>query len=394
VLYAAVGSWITHKVGKPLIGLYFRQEQTEAGFRYGLVRLRENAEGVALYHGESSEKSQLRARFELIRENWGGLVKYMRRLVFVNSGYGQIAIVFPLIVAAPRYFAGKLTLGGLMQINSAFGQVQGALSWFVDSYSSLVNWQASVNRLLDLEQAISTAERDEAVRDGRQGIAVAHAAADVVRAQGLVLNVPGEPDHAPLTAPVDLTVKPGERWLVSGPSGSGKSVLFRALAGIWPYGGGRIEHPAGKRLLFLPQKSYVPSGSLADALCYPQPASGFAVSDLKALLLACRLDALVDRLDDVDNWSLRLSPGEQQRLAFGRAILHRPDYLFLDEATSALDEESEAAMYALVRERLPGAAVVSIAHRSTVARWHDHQVRYLPQPHGAPFAPAEVPMQG
>ena len=388
VLYAVAGSWITHKVGKPLIGLYFRQEQTEAGFRYGLVRLRENAEGVALYHGEPTEKAQLRARFEHIRENWHGLVKYMRRLVFVNSGYGQAAIVFPLIVAAPRYFSGQLTLGGLMQINSAFGQVQGALSWFVDSYSSLVNWQASVNRLLDLEGAMSQAEQ----RGGQAGIAVADAADGAVRATGLVLNVPGAAADAPLTDAVDLAVRPGERWLVSGPSGSGKSVLFRALAGIWPYGAGRIEHPAGKRLLFLPQKSYVPSGTLADALSYPNPGSATPRAELQALLRDCRLGALADRLDDEDNWSMRLSPGEQQRLAFGRAIQQKPDYLFLDEATSALDEASEAAMYALVRERLPNAAVVSIAHRSTVARWHDRQLRYLPTAPGsaAPFAPAEV----
>ncbi|WPB56988.1 ABC transporter ATP-binding protein/permease [Xylophilus sp. GOD-11R] len=393
LVYAVLGSWITHKVGKPLIGLYFRQEQTEAGFRYGLVRLRENAEGVALYHGESSEKSQLRARFELIRDNWQGLIRYMRRLVFVNSGYSQVAIVFPLIVAAPRYFSGQLTLGGLMQINSAFGQVQGALSWFVDSYASLVNWQASANRLLDLEQAIVGAERDEAQRDGSRGIAVDASADGAVHAHGLVLNVPGRDADAPLTAPVELAVRPGERWLVSGPSGSGKSVLFRALAGIWPYGGGRIAHPAGKSLLFLPQKSYVPTGSLADALCYPQTASEYDAATLRALLHDCRLDGLVERLDDVDNWSMRLSPGEQQRLAFGRAVLQRPDYLFLDEATSALDEESEAAMYALVQERLPGTAVVSIAHRSTVARWHERQVRYLPQDGGrGPFAPAEVPL--
>jgi len=391
VLYAAVGSWITHQVGKPLIGLYFRQEQTEAGFRYGLVRLRENAEGVALYHGEASEQSLLRARFEAIRENWQGLIKYMRRLVFVNSGYGQVAIVFPLLVAAPRYFSGQLTLGGLMQINSAFGQVQGALSWFVDSYSSLVNWQASANRLVDLEQAIRGAESAQAARDGQGGIAMATGPDGALRLHGVVLQVPGRAAAAPLTAPVELVVQPGERWLVSGPSGSGKSVLFRALAGIWPYGSGRIERPAGRTMLFLPQKSYVPSGSLADALCYPQPAAAHAPADLRALLVDCRLAALADRLDTVDNWSLRLSPGEQQRLAFGRAVLQRPDFLFLDEATSALDEESEAALYALVRERLPQAAVVSIAHRSTVARWHQRHLRYQAPPDaGAPFAPVET----
>jgi len=399
LVYALAGSWITHKVGKPLIGLYFRQEQTEAGFRYGLVRLRENAEGVALYHGEGSEKALLQGRFEQIRENWHGLVKYMRRLVFVNSGYAQAAIVFPLIVAAPRYFSGQLTLGGLMQINSAFGQVQGALSWFVDSYSGLVNWQASVNRLIDLEQVIRNAELDESRRDGAHGIAVIDQASGNVQASALVLNVPGAGADGALTAPVDLNLAPGERWLVSGPSGSGKSVLFRALAGIWPYGSGQVQHPADKRLLFLPQKSYVPSGSLADALCYPEPASSYPRADLEALLLECRLGGLAGRLDDVDNWALRLSPGEQQRLAFGRAVLHRPDYLFLDEATSALDEASEAAMYQLLIHRLPQAAIVSIAHRSTVARWHNRQIRYLPQETQnsgnathAPFAPVEVPL--
>jgi len=409
LLYAAAGSWITHRVGKPLIGLYFQQEQTEAGFRFGLVRLRENAEGVALYGGEGTEAGVLKDRFTLIRHNWHWLMVYMRRLVFVNSGYGQIAIVFPLIVAAPRYFAGKITLGGLMQINSAFGQVQGALSWFVDSYASLVNWQASSNRLLDLQDAIERAERDEAARDGANGIVVTQGSAAAspttpsttppqsgsaplaLLAQGLVLATPGEllPPGSPalgddttaghgqiLTTPFDLRVNAGERWLVSGPSGSGKSVLFRALSGIWPYGRGHVQHPAGARLLFLPQKSYLPSGTLADALCYPAHGHTQDAAALRGVLVACRLGALVERLETADNWSLRLSPGEQQRLAFGRALLQQPDFLFLDEATSALDEETEAAMYALLVERLPHAAIVSIAHRSTVARWHGHHLRY------------------
>ena len=408
LIYAVVGSWITHKVGKSLIGLYFQQEQTEAGFRFGLVRLRENAEGVALYGGERTETGVLRGRFTLIRHNWHWLMIYMRRLVFVNAGYGQIAIVFPLIVAAPRYFSGAITLGGLMQINSAFGQVQGALSWFVDSYASLVNWQASANRLLDLQDAIELAERDEAARDGVDGIAVTNSAATqpwpvdatagsatalALTAHDLVLATPGEllPPGSPaqgddttaghgqiLTPPFDLRVNAGERWLVSGPSGSGKSVLFRALSGIWPYGSGHITHPAGARMLFLPQKSYLPAGTLADALCYPAPGHTQDAAALTEVLVACRLGALADRLDTADNWSLRLSPGEQQRLAFGRALLQKPDFLFLDEASSALDEETEAALYALLVERLPGTAIVSIAHRSTVARWHGHHLRYEP----------------
>ncbi|MBY0410191.1 MAG: ATP-binding cassette domain-containing protein, partial [Burkholderiaceae bacterium] len=188
-----------------------------------------------------------------------------------------------------------------------------------------------------------------------------------------------------LTTPFDLRVNPGERWLVSGPSGSGKSVLFRALSGIWPYGSGRVEHPAGARLLFLPQKSYLPTGTLADALCYPTPGHTYDAVALRDVLVTCRLSALVERLDATDNWSLRLSPGEQQRLAFGRALLQQPDFLFLDEATSALDEETEAAMYALLVERLPRAAIISIAHRSTVARWHQHHLRYERVPEGGDF---------
>jgi putative ATP-binding cassette transporter len=393
LLYAVAGSWVTHRVGRPLIGLYFRQEQTEAGFRHAMMRLRENAEGVALYRGEPAEGDALRARFGAIRGNWHGLMVYMRRLVLVNSGYGQAAIVFPLIVAAPRYFAGKMTLGGLMQIGSAFGQVQGALSWFADSYSSLVNWQASANRLLDFQSALAAAERESADGGGQAaGIAVEAAPADggdgtggAIVAEGLVLGLPG---GRALTAPFDLRIGRGERWLVTGPSGAGKSVLFRAAAGIWPYGSGRILRPAGARALFLPQRSYVPAGTLADALCYPSAGAAHDPGELREVLRAVRLPALAGRLDEAAPWSARLSPGEQQRLAFGRALLQRPDFLFLDEATSALDEGTEAAMYGLLAERLPDAALVSIAHRSTVARWHDRQLRYLPADGGGGEGPA------
>lgn len=455
VLYAVAGSWLTHKVGKPLIGLNFQQEQREADFRYALMRLRENAEGVALYRGENTERTSLLARFGGIRDNWGWLMRYSRRLVLVSAGYGQIAIVFPLIVAAPRYFARELTLGGLMQISSAFGQVQGALSWLVDSYASLVSWQAASNRVLDFEAAIRATDNDAANADGEHGIrvtqggrhgglhgglqgdlqgawdgggslqhdrgavALSQGAADAalhgraagvshIAADGLVLAVPDTrlarsggrragtggdasavaqasagrpltPMSQPireLTRPFSLQIEQGQRWLVTGPSGSGKSVFFRAMAGIWPYGRGTVERPDRARVLFLPQKSYLPAGTLADALCYPSRSDAHEPAALRDVLRACRLDGLVDRLGDVASWSTTLSPGEQQRMAFARALLQAPDFLFLDEATSALDEETEAAMYGLVRERLPHAALISIAHRSTVARWHDRYLRY------------------
>ncbi|VCU68060.1 Inner membrane ABC transporter ATP-binding protein YddA [Pigmentiphaga humi] len=399
VLYAAAGSWLTHKIGKPLIGLSFRQEQTEADFRYALMRLRENAEGIALYGGEPAERAGLHGAFGHIRENWRGLMIYTRRLVFVNSGYGQIAIVFPLIVAAPNYFSGAITLGVLMQIASAFGQVQGALSWFVDGYASLVNWQAAANRLLDFGSALQSAETEHGMRDGEHGIAVTERAGSTapgaIEAAGLVLALPGQGGGRTLTAPFSMTVRPGERLLVTGPSGAGKSVLFRAMAGIWPYGGGSIAVPAGARTLFLPQRSYIPAGTLAAALNYPSPPGTHGGAALADLLRDCRLDRLTDKLQERDNWAMRLSPGEQQRLAFARAILQQPDYLFLDEATSALDEETEAALYALLVERLPRAAIVSIAHRSTVARWHDRHLRYRPvrEPGSEPrYLPTEESM--
>lgn len=399
VLYAVAGSWLTHKVGKPLIGLSFQQEQREADFRYALMRLRENAEGVALYRGEATERAGLLARFGSIRDNWGWLMRYSRRLVLVSAGYGQIAIVFPLIVAAPRYFARELTLGGLMQISSAFGQVQGALSWLVDSYASLVSWQAASNRVLDFEAAIRATHIDAANADGEHGIRVTQGlpaegeagsprnagtiargdapAVPHIAAEGLVLAVPTTPHQIrELTLPFSLSIERGQRWLVTGPSGSGKSVFFRAMAGIWPYGRGTVDRPEGARILFLPQKSYLPAGTLADALCYPSRSDAYEATALRDVLRACRLDGLIERLSEVANWSTTLSPGEQQRMAFARALLQAPDFLFLDEATSALDEETEAAMYGLVRERLPDAALISIAHRSTVARWHDRFLRY------------------
>ncbi|RZT43164.1 ABC transporter ATP-binding protein/permease [Cupriavidus agavae] len=394
IAYAVVGSLIAHFVGRPLIGLSFQQEQYEANFRFMLVRLRENSEPVALYRGEPTEEASLRARFERIRANWNQLMRYTRRLTFVNSGYGQFAIIFPLLVAAPRYFSGKLTLGGLMQINSAFGQVQGALSWFVDSYATLVGWKAAANRLIDFQEAMRVAEREDLAPGGAGDIEVAPSANPADRhiaISDLALALPvradldvdeegvdpqAQPAQLPLVAPFSLTIGPGERWLVNGPSGCGKSVLFRALAGIWPYGAGRITTPQA-RVLFLPQRSYLPIGTLADALSYPDAGTAHSRDALARVLEQARLGALVRHLDVFDNWSLRLSPGEQQRLAFARALLQKPDFLFLDEATSALDEETEAAMYRLMVETLPDATIVSIAHRSTVAAFHDRRLRYV-----------------
>jgi putative ATP-binding cassette transporter len=372
LVYALVGSVLTHYVGRRLIGLNFMQERYEADFRYSLVRLRENAEGVALYRGEAPERSALLDRIEWIRANWWGLMRYTKRLNIFTVGYNQVAIVFPYFVAGHRYFSGAITLGGLTQIAAAFGQVQSSLSWFVNNYSTLANWKASVDRLLTFRRALEDAAAEQA-RHG--GIDVQAGDVRAVRAEQLDLVLPG---GRAILANAALAIDPGERVLISGPSGAGKSTLFRALAGIWPYGRGRIRVPRGARVLFLPQKPYIPIATLRDAVVYPGEPGTFADDVVRAALEDVGLEALAERLDERENWSMRLSGGEQQRLAIARALLHAPDWLFLDEATAALDEAAERRLYELLVARLPRAAIVSIAHRPTVAAFHARRVAFVP----------------
>lgn len=365
ILYALAGSVLTHFVGRPLIRLNFQQERLEADFRFNLVRLRENAEGVALYGGEQPERDGLRDRFERIRANWWELMRYTKRLTVATSGYTQVAIVFPILVAAPRYFSGAIQLGVLMQVASAFGQVQGALSWFVDSYGSLANWKASVDRLLSFQQALDEARAEPG------GIALVRGADPVLRTERLDIALP---DSRLLVEDADFTLAPGSHTVITGPSGSGKSTLFRSLAGIWPHGRGRVSLPERARVLFLPQKPYLPIGSLRATVAYPAPAASFDDAQVEQALRDTGLAHLCERLDEETNWSLALSLGEQQRLAMARALLHRPDWLFLDEATASLDEAMEQRLYTMLRERLPDTAVVSIAHRPAVAALHDQRL--------------------
>jgi putative ATP-binding cassette transporter len=370
LVYAVVGTWLAHLVGRRLIALNFNQQKAEADFRFALVRLRENAEGVALYAGEADEKRGLLARFQVLMENWWAIMVATKRLTFFTAGYTQVAVVFPFIVASPRYFSGEIPLGGLTQTANAFGEVQGALSWFVDNYARLTEWRATVTRLTGFADAVDASRAAAERQDGVQ--TVPEPGRTALALDGVTLSVPG---GRTLIEGATVTIGPGRSILITGASGSGKSTLFRAIAGIWPFGAGRVRVPAEARVLFLPQRPYLPLGTLRRAVCYPQDAAAFAEEAVRTALGDAGLAHLAPRLDEEANWAQRLSGGEQQRIALTRALLLRPDWLFLDEATASLDPEAEARFYGLLRQRLPGTTLVSIAHRPAVAQYHERVLR-------------------
>jgi putative ATP-binding cassette transporter len=365
LIYAIIGTWVTHLVGKPLVKLNFDQQRYEADFRFSLVRLRENAEEVTLLSGEPAEKERLLDRFGRVVGNWYGIMQRTKRLTFLTAGYSQVAIIFPFIVVSPLYFAGSMMLGGLMQIASAFGQVQGALSFFVKAYSDIADWKAVLNRLagfdasMDWARSLDTAApRVQHVADGGTALV----------ADDLTVSLPSGEE---IVRASDLEIAPGERVLVTGPSGSGKTSLFRALGGVWPFGAGIVRIPKEAKLLVLPQRPYLPLGTLRGALAYPGSVEAFTPAEIDDVLRATGLGDVNDSLDEIAYWADRLSMGEQQRLSIARALLQRPDWLFLDEATSALDEPAEAMLYRLLLERLPHAAIVSIGHRSSLVMFHE-----------------------
>jgi putative ATP-binding cassette transporter len=372
--YAVVGSWLTHRIGRPLIGLNFGQQRYEADFRFNLVRFRENMEGVALYRGEDDELRGFRSRFTRVFSNWWQIMRRQKLLNFFSSGYSQVAIVFPFLVAAPRFFSGALLLGGLMQTANAFGNVQRSLSWFINVYSGtgpntgFAGWKATVDRLTSFDKAVLSAGT---APGSSPGIARKVGAEGHLRLQHLHLLLP---DGQPLLSDVTLTVDRGARVLIQGPSGSGKSTLFRGIAGIWPFGRGSIVEPVEFNALFLPQRPYFPLGTLREAVCYPAAVSNFTEDQVRDALGAVGLSQLAPRLDESANWAVQLSGGEQQRVAFARALLHKPAWLFLDEATSQLDDVSQTRLYQLLTRRLEHSTIVSIAHRDELARYHPVRV--------------------
>jgi len=374
IAYALVGSVATYLIGRPLVRVNFELERHNADFRYRMVRIRENAESIALYRGEQDEERRLRSAFWRIFETWWSLMTYNKRLTWLTSFYGQAAAIFPIIVAAPQYFAGKIQLGVLTQTADAFAQVQNALSWFVDTYATLAAWKAGVDRLTTFSEAMVRAKEATA--------AAAFEARDQETPELALRDVDVRlPNGAILLDDVDVTIQQGESLLLRGPSGSGKTTLFRVLAGLWPFGRGRIGLPKDARVLFLPQKPYLPIGTLREVLSYPEAPDTYTDEACREVLEACTLGHLVPRLAESANWSLVLSGGEQQRVAFARTLLYRPNWLFLDEASSALDEPTERRMYELLAERLPGAAVISVAHKPAVAAFHSRQLTIDPASH-------------
>ncbi len=360
VFYALIGTLITTKLGRPLIELNFNQQRFEADFRFSLVRIRENSESVAIYSGEEKEKEHLEKNFSNIFQNYWQIMIRQKMLGWFTSGYNQIAIIFPILVAAPRYFAKAIKLGDLMQIAQAFGQVQSSLSYIINSYSFLADWYSVVDRLRTFDKNIKE------VHLINLKSSIKHEEKDKIIVKNLTLYTPSQ---KVLIKNLNLELSEDDSLLISGPSGSGKSTLIRSLAGIWIFGEGEIYLPSKEKMLFLPQKPYLPYTTLKEAILYPKRSSSLSDKEIKDLLKEFYLSDLADLLDKEGLWSQVLSLGEQQTIAFLRIFIHKPSWVFLDEATSALDEKREKELYTRLSS-LGNITYVSVAHRSSLAQFH------------------------
>jgi len=382
IAYAAVAIWITHRVGRPLVGIQFNRNRYEADFRFSLARFRENVEAVALAYGERGERRNAIERFHMVVGNWWKLIRAQRNLSFATTAIGQANSIVPLVVAAPGFFLGHLTLGSVMQTRIAYDNVSGALTWFVNAYQEIARWRANIERLLTLLDEIDAA-CEEATSSQR--VRLERAEHDDLRLVDLQIT---QPDGTVLIEHADARIAPGDRISISGPSGSGKRMLLRAIAGIWRFGKGHVELPLRAHALVLPERPYLPIATLREALSYPEPFDTYTDEQARRVLERVGLQSLLPHLDEVDHWAQRLSGGEQQRLGFARALLRKPRFLFLDEATSGLDEATEQRFYEILRTDLPDTAVVSIAYRPVIERYADRHWRMQPGAGGARLVPA------
>lgn len=387
LIYAAGGSWLMEKIGGRMVAIDYRQQQAEADFRTALMRIRESAEQIALYGGGHAEHARLTALFDAVKHNWRDIMVYTKRITITDNAYTEAGALVPYVLQGPRVLKGIITMGDLIQLTQSFMRVRVALSWFIYKYKSLALLRSTLARLAEFDAALQAAEaasnhtqdnaQDSAARvphiTRQSGSATDGYTLQDVQALG--------PRGQALTPVVNWRIAPGERWMLRGPSGAGKSTLLRALAGLWTHGHGHIATPPGAaaapraETLFVPQQSYLPAGTLRACLAYPALETAFSDDDCQAALRWACLPALTHRLHESAHWARQLSPGEQQRLAFARIWLHRPRWLFLDEATSALDEETEERLYARLTRDLPGLTLVSIAHRSSLRRFHEHEMQ-------------------
>ncbi len=382
LLYAALGSVITFFVGRPLIPLNADRSQKEAELRFALVRLSENSESIGFLRGEKDERRALDLPINAVIGVMNAIAYKLARLTWVTSGYGWLSLIVPVLVSMPTYFAGAVTFGGMMRLVDAFVQVQASLRWFVDNFARIADWRAALYRVMRFEEALRRAEAEEAAR---QGIRIIPDESGALEVEDLKVVLPsGEA----IIADADLAIGPGERAQLSGPPGSGKSTLMRAIAGLWPWGEGRVATPPESRIMFLPPRPYLPLGTLREAVCYPGKPEAFDDVTVRAAMQRCGLREWVDQLDRPARWDRDLTIGDQQRLTFARLMLHRPAMIFMDEATSALDESGQADLFRLFDEELADAAVVLISHRGGFERFASR--RFVMEPGAQGSALREV----
>lgn len=367
IIYASIGSFLTFKIGRPLVQLNFEQQRREANFRYGAVDLRTHAENVALYRGEDHQKGVLTRMLDALLDNWYMIILRQKLLLWFTGSYNQVSVLVPLAVALPNYFNRVFELGGLIQSMAAFDRIQGALSFLVNSFTRIAEWRAITQRLLTFLNHIQQVEEEAAQKDH---FAIRQLSQDKIMAKNIEIETP---EGEKLLENINAEFRQGEHYWINGHSGIGKSTFVRAIAGIWPYGSGQITLPDQKNIMFVPQKFYMPIGTLKEALLFPDN-THTTDAHLIELLHACDLHELPKHLHETHRWTEMLSPGELQRVAFVRIMLQKPDWVFLDESTSALDIENEKLLYDLLKARLPHCAVISVGHRPSLADYHDHQI--------------------